>query len=392
MTFKKMIVTGIVVEYNPFHNGHVYHIEQARKLTNCDLLIAIMSSTFMQRGEPAILNKFIRTKWALENNIDLVIELPTYYSLQSAEYFGNGAITLLNEFNIDYLCFGSESNDLSNLRKAALINKDSAYQLKVKELMKQGLRYANACNEALIEFNIKPITKSNDILALSYLQAIEQNNFNIKAITIQRTNSFLDTTLSNNTISAQALRKALKEKEDITKYTPVANDINKYHHEIVFLDDYFDLLKYKILTMSLNDLKQIHNMVEGIEYKIKKEINHVNSITELVEVLSSKRYPKTRIQRLLIYILTNITKDEINNIEIDYLRILGMNEKAQKYLRRIKNNTNYHIVTSFSEYQSKGLDLELKISQIYSLAKKDINYLSDKEYKQPVIIYKKNRL
>lgn len=383
---KTLKVTGIVVEYNPFHNGHRYHIAKARELTACDVLIAIMSPTFMQRGEPAILNKFIRTRWALENDVDLVVELPTYYALESAERFAQGAITLLNELGVDYLCFGSESNDITNLKRAAALNQNERYQAKVKTYVKKGIRYANACNEALKDFNLEPITQSNDILALSYLQAIAKYHFDITPVAIKRTNAFLDTALEQNIVSAQAIRQALWQQKDITRQTPVAPDIIKHQAELVFLDDYFPLLKYQITCMGLKQLQTIHHMVEGLEHKIKKEINHVHSLTELVDKLSSKRYPKTRVQRLLIYILLNLTGEEIRTINIDYLRILGMNARGQNYLKQIKKHTDYQLVTSLGEYESTGLTLELRAAQIYALAKKETHYLNAKEYQQHVII------
>ncbi|MDR3215114.1 MAG: nucleotidyltransferase [Bacilli bacterium] len=383
-----MIVTGIIVEYNPFHNGHSYHIQQARALTKCDLLIAIMSPTFMQRGEPALLNKFIRTEVALNNGVDMVIELPSYYAIQSANYFAQGALKLLNELKINYLVFGMESDNLAELKKAAQISLIPSYQEDVALLIKKGLRYANACNEAFKQYGITNIEYANDILALAYLQEIYQNNYQIEAVSLKRTNNYLSKDLSSDIVSATAIRAALIKNIDISKYTKMNEEIKTYDNELVFFNDFFNILKYKIISMSISDLQSIHGMVEGIEYKIKNSILKVNNINELILTLSSKRYPQTRIQRLLVYIICHITKQEIASIDIDYLRILGMNIKGQAYLKVIKNQTNYKMVTTYSNHKNNGLDLELRISQIYSLASLHTNYLAFKEYQQAVIIKK----
>ena len=383
-----MKVCGIVVEYNPFHNGHVYHIEQARKLTNCDILIAIMSPTFMQRGEPAIINKFDRTKYALEHNIDLVVELPSIYAMQSANYFAYGALKLLNELKIDYLVFGSENNQLDTLIKAAKISLDAEYQAKVKEYLQDGQRYAIACNQAFNDYNIDSIKLSNDILGLAYLQEIYQHNYQITPLSIQRTNEYLSLDTSDEIVSATAIRNALNNNEDITKLTPIASELTNKQAELVHLDDFFDLLKYQLTIYSNEQLQEIKGFEEGLECLFKKYINQAETMSDFINFVSSKRYPKTRIQRTIVYLICNIKKYDLN-VEVDYLRILGMNNKGQVYLKDIKNKTDYKIITSFARHNNLALDIEHKITCVYSQAKTSINYLASKEYQQAVIIYNK---
>ncbi|MDF9867118.1 putative nucleotidyltransferase [Bacilli bacterium PM5-3] len=384
-----MIVCGIVVEYNPFHNGHLYHIKEARKLTNCDVLIAIMSPTFMQRGEPAIINKFDRTKFALDHDIDLVIEMPSIFAIQSANYFAKGALKILNELKIDYLVFGSESNDLLTLKQAAKISLDSKYQSLVKKHLQNGQRYAIACNNAFEDYNINPIKLSNDILGLAYLQEIYQNNYEIEPISIKRNNEYLSTKINSDIASATAIRNSLLNKDDISTLTPMATMLEKKYDELVFLNDFFYILKYQLLTNSIEQLKTIKGFDEGLEYLFKNTINKVSNIDDFINLVSSKRYPKTRIQRTIIYLICNIKKDELN-VEIDYIRVLGMNSIGQKYLKKQKDKTSYKILTTLSKHNSLALDLEQRITNVYSLAKPSVNYLSKKEYQQSVIIKKEH--
>lgn len=379
-----MIVTGIVVEYNPFHNGHLYHIQQARKITNCDILIAIMSPTFMQRGEPAIINKFERTKFALNNDIDLVVELPSVYAIQSANHFASGAIKLLNELNINYLVFGSESNDVESLIKTAQISLRDDYQDKVKYYLKQGIRYANACNNAFKDFNVEIVDQANDILALAYIQEIEKHKYNIIPLSIKRTNKYLSTNIDSNITSATSIRHALENNRSIEKTTPMKDLLE--NSLLIFFNDYFNYLKYLVNILDVEQLQQIHGFDEGLEYLFKKHINDAKDIYEFIELVSSKRYPKTRIQRNIIYLLTNLTKQNLKNIKIDYLRILGMNQIGQEYLKNIKNKTNFKILTTFSKHKNLGLDYEQRVTYVYSLASSKFNYLREIEYSQSVII------
>lgn len=382
-----MVICGLIVEYNPFHNGHLYHIKQARELTNCDVLIVIMSPTFMQRGEPAIINKFVRTQVALEHRVDLVIELPTIYALASANYFADGALDLLKQLGVTDIVFGSELNYLALLKKHAHISNQPDYQVKVKAYLKSGQRYAKACNQAFQDYGLGEIKDANDILGLAYLQSILKNNYAINSHTIKRTNAFLSEEIQSEVSSARALRNALYHNEDIKKTTPMAG-LLKNSDELVFLDDFFTLLKYQLNIQSVAYLQNIHGVTEGLEYLFKKYINEANNMDDFINKVASKRYPKTRIQRTIIYILLNLTKKEALEIKPDYIRILGMNDIGQKYLKQIKQDTSYHIITRFSAYKHAALAFEQRVSHLYSLAKKSVNYLAEKEYQEPVIMLK----
>lgn len=380
-----MVICGLIVEYNPFHNGHLHHIEQARKLTNCDVLIIIMSPTFMQRGEPAIINKFVRTQVALEHDVDLVVELPTIYALASANYFADGALDLLNQLGVTDIVFGSELNNLSLLEKHAQISNQPEYQIKVKEYLKSGQRYANACNQAFQDYGLDDIKDANDILGLAYLQSILKHNYPIKAHTIKRTNAFLSEQIQPEISSASAIRRALYHHQGIKQTTPMA-DLLGNSDELVFLDDFFILLKYQLNTQTVEYLQNIHGVKEGLEYLFKKHINDATDTADFINKVASKRYPKTRIQRIIMYILLNLTKDEALEIKPDYIRILGMNDIGQSYLKKIKKDTTYQIMTRFSAYEHPALSFEQRVTNLYSLAKDSVNYLAEKEYQQPVIM------
>ncbi|WP_423362872.1 nucleotidyltransferase [Mycoplasma sp. P36-A1] len=380
-----MVITGIVVEYNPFHNGHIHHIKEARAKTNCDLLIAIMSPTFMQRGEPAVLNKYERAVAAVRNGVDLLIELPSIYAINSANYFAKGALSILNECQIDYLVFGSENNDVDSLINAARVSTSNEYQLLLKDYVKKGIRYANACNYAFNDLGIDSVKESNDILALAYIQEIVRNNYDIKPISILRTNSFLSKKTTGNISSATAIRHHLHNNKTIEKYSSMSQVLEN-NNELVNFNDYFYLLKYLVNTYSTSQLKEIYGFDEGLEFLFKKHINSTNNIFDYIDMLSSKRYPKTRIQRNIIYLLLNHTKTEHLNIKVDYIRILAMNKFAQTYIKTLKKLTTYHVISNFSAIKSNSLDFEKRVTFVYSCAKQNLDYLNKKEYQSKTII------
>ena len=355
-----MKILGIIVEYNPFHTGHLYHLQKAKEMVKPDLTIAIMSGNYVQRGEVAIIDKFKRSELAIKYGVDLVIELPFAYVCQSADYFCKGAIDLLYHIGITDLVFGSECGDIHLFKEiaSAIKNNPADYDQYVKNAMKQGLRYPDACNQALSLLLNKSIQTPNDLLGLGYVKEVINHDYPICLHCIQRSNDYHDTSLTK-IASATALRKALKEKQDVHDYLL---DMSYYDH-LYDQSNFFDYLKYQI-----HHLKKIHLVDEGIENLLKKVIFDTNSYEELVNSLTSKRYTKTRIQRMLLHILMNNTKDEIKNcFPIDYILVLKMNQKGQKYLKTIKKTCSYHIITNLSSYKHPALDLEIKSSKLLSL-------------------------
>lgn len=362
-----MNVTGIIVEYNPFHNGHIKHIKQARKLTKCDLLIAITSGSYCQRGDVSIINKFDKAKVALDYGVDLVIELPYIYTLQNAKVFGEKAIELLNAIGINNLVFGSETNNIEELSKYAELNINVDY---LKEIMATGLSYPKAYG--LLASSLYP----NDILAVSYLKAIKDKN--IKAFPIKRTSKYHSDALKK-ICSASAIRNAIKNKQDYSIGTPIK--IKEPH----FNEELYPYIRRILMTSTKDELSEIFMASEGIENLLIKNAYAYDSYSDFINSCISKRYTKARIQRVLIHILNNISKDEVNNLKsLNYIRILGFNAKGQEYLRNYQND-NYKIVTQFKNIPEDYKNIEWKVASTYALLlKKPKEYLV-KELKGPII-------
>ena len=366
-----MKTIGIIAEYNPFHNGHLYHINKIKELFPDSIIILVMSGNFTQRGDASIINKWDKTTIALNNNIDLVIELPFEYTIQSADFFAYGAVSILNYLNVDYLVFGSESNNLEKLKDIADIQITKEYNNEVKKLNKEGLNYATSLSKALEIFGFKDIKEPNDILGISYIRELKKLKSTIIPITIKRENSHNDKTLSNNITSASSIRENIRSI-DIKPYVPEIT--YKYlNNKLYFIEDYFPLLKYKILS-EIDNLDKYFGVEEGIDNKIKKVIYNSNSYDELIMNIKSKRYTYSKIKRILLCILVGFTKDDAKKRKnIRYIRVLGFNSNGRKYLNSIKKNINIPIYTNFK----KEMVLELKVTSIYdiNLIKKEISEL-----------------
>ncbi len=382
-----MKILGLIVEYNPFHTGHLYHLEKAQELVQPDLTVVIMSGNFVQRGEPAIIDKWTRSAIALDHAIDLVVELPFVYAVQSADYFASGAMKILHDLHVTDVVFGSESGDITSFEAIAktLQEKEDDYNQKVKEYMKQGYRYPNACNQAIASLSHTSVTTPNDILGLTYVKENLVHNYQIRMHCIKRTNDF-HATKKQRISSATALRLAIQKNEDVSNQVP---SYQHYQHPI-FLEQLFPYLKYKILTTTTHDLQQLHLVEEGLENVLKKHIGNVDSMSALIQQVTSKRYTQGRIQRMLIHIALNNTKDSVKQaVPVDYIRILGMNKIGQAYLHSIKKTNVVPCITTFSSHQHPALTLEMQAAYVYGCLCKNPNAAIKKEYSQIPII--KNR-
>ncbi len=361
-----METIGIIAEYNPFHNGHIYHLNKIKEKYKDSTIVLIMAGNFTERGDVAIIDKWSRTKIAIEAGIDLVIELPFPFATQSADYFSYGAITLLEKLKVDKIIFGSECNDISILETivdAQLNNPD--FDKLVKIYSKFGYNYPTALSLAVKDLTNKQITAPNDLLGISYIKVIKQNNYNIKAETIKRTTNYLDDKLNDNISSGTAIRKALKNNENIDKQIPEFT--KKYLNNLHDINDYFPLLKYKILTEK--DLSIYNEVNEGIENTLKKEIFNATSYEDLIEKIKSKRYTYNKISRMLLHILCNFTKEDKNNFkEITYIRILGFNNKGQKHLNSIKKDLDIPLISKINRNKDPMLEYEIETTKIYSLS------------------------
>ena len=380
--FKNII--GLIVEYNPFHNGHLHHIQEIDRLFEDNIKIAVMSGDYVQRGEPSLINKFEKTKIALSQGIDIVIELPIFYSSQSAEIFAKGSVNLLNQLSCSHIVFGSESNDLDKLKKIATISLTKEFELSLKEFLAEGFSYPTAFSKAL--FNEK--LGSNDILALEYLKAIKTINSKIEACCIKREKTGYYDNEKDNFASASYIRKVLlgtNEKKE-NKLNKIKNLVPEFSYKIleenfgVFscLNDFYDLMKYNIIK-NYSTLKNIQDLEIGLENRLYKYSLENLSFSDFFDKILNKRLTISRLQRILLHSLLDLTEeltDKVKN-KVPYVKILGFSNRGQEYLNYLKKLDDFNkrkILTSnrnLKEILSEE-DLELfnfneLASQIYCI-------------------------
>lgn len=356
-----MEAVGIICEYNPLHNGHIYHIEQVKKLFPGKAIILVLNGYFLERGEISILSKENKAKLALIYGVDLVVELPFIFGTQSADIFADAAIKILGYLGCNYLVFGSERNNVEILKKVADIQEQKEYNEKVKELLATGINYPTALAKAL---NIEEdIFNPNDLLGISYIKAIQKNKLNITPVTIKRTSTYHSKTENTNIISASNIRNKLKQKENITNFVP-RKTLKLI--ENISLENLFPYIKYKILTDL--DLSRYLTVDEGIENRLKEKIIDSNTLEELILSIKTKRYTYNKITRMLIHILIGLPK-EINKLaNIEYIKILGFNKKGREYLHNLKEDLEISLAPIPNSLQYK---YELIASQVYSLVSKN---------------------
>ena len=375
-----MHVIGIIAEYNPFHKGHLYQINKIKEKYPNSLLVVVTSSSFTQRGNISLLNKWDKTKIALDNNVDLVVELPFVYSTQSSDLFAEGAISILNTLKIDTLVFGTERDNISDLELLADIQINNIeYQDKVKEYLSQGLNYATSTNKALEDLTSIKVDTPNDLLALSYIKQIKKHNYPIKYINIKRTTSYHGSEVLDNITSASNIRKLYLSDNSIDNLIPF--DKKKLYK--IDMNKYYDILKYKILAEDTS-ISKYQTVDEGIESRIIKSIYISNNYEELIQNIKTKRYTYNKISRMLLHILVGFTKEEANNISIDYIRILGFTRRGQEYLNKIKKELSIPLVIGYKKNISKVLDIELKATKIYALVA-DMSLIKREYQIKPII-------
>ena len=386
--FKNVI--GLIVEYNPFHNGHLHHIQEIDRLFEDNIKIAVMSGDYVQRGEPSLINKFEKTKIALSQGVDIVIELPAFYSTQSAEIFAKGSINLLNKLSCSHIVFGSESNDLEKLKRIATISMTKEFELSLREFLAEGLSYPTAFSKALFDEKLG----SNDILALEYLKAIKAINPKIEAYCIKREKTGYYDDEKDNFASATHIRKILldynKKKED--KLNKIKNLVPEFSYKIleenfgVFscLSDFYDLIKYNIIK-NRSELKNIQDLEVGLENRLYKYSLENSNFDEFFNNILTKRLTISRLQRILLHSLFNLTEtitEKVKN-KVPFVKILGFSTKGQEYLNYLKKSDNYSerkILTSnrnlkeiLNEEEIELFNFNELCSQIYRIKSSYIN-------------------
>ena len=386
--FKNII--GLIVEYNPFHNGHLHHIQEIDRLFEDNIKIAVMSGDFVQRGEPSLINRFEKTKIALSQGIDIVIELPAFYSTQSAEIFAKGSVNLLNKFSCSHIVFGSESNDLNKLKKIATISLTKEFELSLKEFLAEGFSYPTAFSKALFDEKLG----SNDILALEYLRAIRDADSKIEAYCIKREKTGYYDDEKDNFASATYIRKVLmdsNEKKE-NKLNKIKNLVPEFSYKIleenfgVFscLGDFYDLIKYNIIK-NYSELKNIQDLEIGLENRLYKYAIENLSFEDFFNEVLTKRITISRLQRILLHSLFNLTEDITEKVKnrVPFVKVLGFSARGQEYLNYLKKSENYNerkILTSnrnlkeiLNEEEIELFNFNELCSQIYRIKSSYIN-------------------
>jgi cytidyltransferase-like protein len=418
-----MKVLGIVVEYNPFHNGHLYHIERSKKICDADFTICVMSSNFIQRGEPSLVNKWARTRMALVSGVDLVIELPVIYSMSSAEYFAYGAVKLLDSLGIvDCLCFGSESGEIDILSQAAniLVSEPHDFKKLLKSYLKKGMSFPSSREAALKDYigkgsdlcseSVNTLESPNNILGIEYLKALKRLNSRIEPATISRfISSYNNGYLTGKISSATSIRKHLSgyQTEGISADASLALPSTSIEILIkefkegrgpISVYSFENIILSLIRRMSAEQIKLTPYVSEGLENRIKTAADNSGTFDELLSEICTKRYPKTRIQRILFNLLIGISKEDFDlfnkSIGPQYIRILGFNTKGRQLLQRLGKLATLPIITKTADYKNscnpllkRMLQIEARATDLYVLSYSEPKYRkSGQDFTQNIVI------
>lgn len=391
-----MKICGIVAEYNPFHNGHKYQIDKIKEELKADAIVVVMSGNFIQRGQPALFDKWTRTKMALLNGVDLVVELPTYYSVSSAEYFATGGIGLLNSLGIiDDVCFGASTEDIDTLKRIAnvLFLEPEGFKKLLHSDLKRGASFPIARSNALKNFLKKEydakyiadiLLDSNNILAIEYLKALQYLNSDMSAVAIKRKGAAYNSLeIVDNIASATAIREKIMNNDFETVSNLIPDNCYRIMDEEILngkmpvsINDFEKEILYSFRKMSVEDISLLNDVTEGLENILKKSSNEKYTLDEFIETVKSKRYTKTRIQRLCMNALLEIKKKDVECYKhnLQYIRVLGFNKIGEKLLSKIHNNANLPIVTNVPKFmkiandvQKSMLEKDILASNIYTL-------------------------
>lgn len=408
-----MKVVGLITEYNPFHNGHKYHIEQAKKITGADYVVAVMSGNFVQRGAPALIDKYSRTVMALENGVDLVLELPVCYATASAEYFAHGAVSILDKLGIvDALCFGSECGDLSMLSLAAqfLLEAPAAFEQQLLEHLKDGLTYPAARSKAMEQYlnDVDASTKHslsailaepNNILGIEYMKALIHFSSSIEPFTIQRIAAHYHETVLSSSLaspegeidqtapiisSATAIRHSIQEDNGqngfllSTVLQSVPSDVAQLlqtNYQITYPvreEDFASLLRYKLRMEDNKSLASYLDITPDLAKRLKNHPDYNSSVADLLQSIKTKNMTLTRINRAFTHILLNIKTDAMKSYQENgwtpYARILGIRKEATPLLRQIEKKSCIPMIKKVSkaEQQLTKLGMQMLSEDIFA--------------------------
>lgn len=353
-----MKIAGVICEYNPFHNGHKFQIEETKKQTSCDAIVALMSGNYVQRGDISIFDKFTRAKCAILGGADLVLELPTAFSMQSAEFFAKNAVYILNSLNaVDYLTFGAETDNLNQIYEIAslLANETSEFKNTISENLKGGNTFAKAralaIGEVLGESSKEILSQPNNILAVEYIKSLIRLNSKIEPILIKRKNAQHDSFNSKDSFaSATYIRNLINhgETEKALEFIPQNCHDIIINSKPVFISEFAKAIMCELYKISIEDLRNIADITEGLENRIKREAETVNNLSELISKVKTKRYTESRIRRILLNTMLGISK-EIQHETLKYIRVLDFNETGRKILNLAKKSSDLPIIKNTSQ-------------------------------------------
>lgn len=407
-----MNILGIVTEYNPFHNGHKLHIEKSKKLTNSNYVVAVMSSNFVQRGEPALLDKWSRAKMALSAGADVVIELPVIYSTSGAEYFSRASVKLLNDTGIvNKLCFGSECGNILQLSRISdiIFSEPENYKNILKEELAKGIVFpaarASAINKIIGE-DISILDSPNNILGVEYLKTLRLINSKIEPYTIKREFSdYNSTAIKGNFVSATAIRNAVINNElsnlinvmPNTAYNILIKTLEQNMSPIT-LNKFSHILNYRLRAMDINELQQISEITEGLENRILKASDSFYDIKDIADFTKSKRYTYTKIQRALLHVILDIKTydlDYFNTVGCSqYIKVIGFKKESEHLLSLMCKNSSIPVITNLKKSEKlldkdalKMLAIEKKATDLYYMVSPNKHFRQrNKEYTMPIVV------
>lgn len=361
-----MKITGIVAEYNPFHMGHEYQLKKARDNSACDGIVVVMSGNYVQRGEPAIIDKFKRAEAAIYGGADLVIELPLPFSCQNAEMFANAAIVELKKLPVNSISFGCETDDVNLLKEIAKLQLSTKFHDRIKQEIKLGISYPNALSNTvksvLGEEAYLAASSPNNVLGIEYIKSIMKHNLDWNCVPVKRIGKeHNDVSSTGYFDSATAIRKMLLKSSfnNISVPAKSMDNIKKFYHEQASfnsLNNYVEILYYKIIELGPEGLKQIYEVTEGLNNKIYSNVFKHDNIDDFIMSLKSKRYTYSKLRRMLLNILLNLTYDDIKHFMLpsNYIKVLAFNDTGRQIIKEVKNNTV--VINRFSDYKKGFMD------------------------------------
>lgn len=365
-----MTVVGIIAEYNPFHNGHLYQLQTIRRHFPKAVIVVVMSGNFLERGEPACVDKWTRAKQALAAGVNLVIELPVAYCVQPADRFADGAIKLLKELRIDYLAFGAEHADYDFLAMAKKVQRVHGDFRQFNE------SYAAAYQRAVTDKLGHSVDQPNDLLGLAYAKAILANQAAIKIWPMQRIGAAYheqQLPAGQAIASASAIRRAwLHDPHKIVPYLPATSRTIIQRKQPVSWDDFWPLLRYQLLVTPLARLRQLYDVTAGVEYRLLQQLEFLNDSPVTFETwlkkVKTKRYTYTHLSRLAVIILLQLTSQEVEQQwQQPYLRILGFDTAGQRLLHCVKKNSHWPLIAKVSQDEKKGImQNDYKAGRVYA--------------------------